>query len=150
MDFEKKEKLEIEGFIAGGKQFDLDIRLPEDNRDVIFGILKDSYGDPICDAVIKLIEVDKKETGYEKRKPVTHTFTDENGEFVFGPLCPHKKYAIEIWANRVDHVKICEICRKKGKCLKGVELDCDEHCKADYKEVECDCEKEEKEEKYEY
>ena len=55
MEYEKKEKLEIEGFIAGGKQFDLDIRLPEDNRDVVFGIIKDSYGEPVCDSVVKLI-----------------------------------------------------------------------------------------------
>lgn len=141
MEFEKKEKLEINGFLSNGKQYDLDIRLPEDNRDVIFGIIKDSYGEPLADAVVKLIEVDGDKI-FGKRKPVTHTFTDEHGEFVFGPICPHKKYAIEIWANRVDHIKICEVCRRKGKCLKGVDLDCDEHCKADFEETECDCEDE--------
>ncbi len=136
MEFEKKEKLEIEGYISSGKQFDLDIRLPEDNRDVIYGIIRDPYGDPVSDAVVKLIEIDE----HKKRLPVTHTFTDEHGEFVFGPLCPHKKYAIEVWANRVDHIKICEICRKKGKCLKGIELDCEKHPKADYKDTEDNCE----------
>ena len=29
--------LDIDGVISGGKQFDLDITLPEDNRDVIYG-----------------------------------------------------------------------------------------------------------------
>ena len=39
--YEKKEKLEITGFIEKGKQFDLDITLPEDNRNVIYGVIKD-------------------------------------------------------------------------------------------------------------
>ena len=106
--YEKKEKLEITGFVEKGKQYDLDITLPDDNRNVVFGIIKDCYGEPIGDAVVKLIEVDDK-FGKEERKPVSHTFTDDNGEFVFGPLCPHRKYAIDIWANQVDHVKICEV-----------------------------------------
>ena len=65
-------------------------------------------------------------------KPVSHTFTDEDGEFVFGPLCPGKKYAVQIWANQVKHIKICAKCHHEGKCLKGVDLDCDKkdfpHC----------------------
>ena len=146
--YEKKEKLEITGFVEKGKQYDLDITLPDDNRNVVFGIIKDCYGEPIGDAVVKLIEVDDK-FGKEERKPVSHTFTDDNGEFVFGPLCPHRKYAIDIWANQVDHVKICEVCNKKGKCLKGIKLDCDDKCKADYKETECEC-KEEKDDKKDY
>ena len=31
--------LDVDGVISGGKQFDLDITLPEDNRDVIYGVL---------------------------------------------------------------------------------------------------------------
>ena len=29
----------------------------------------------------------------------------EDGEFVFGPLCPDRKYEIQVWVNRVKHVK---------------------------------------------
>ena len=36
-----------------------------------------------------------------------------------------KKYAIDIWANSVRHIKICTKCHRDRKCLKGVELDCD-------------------------
>ena len=79
--------VDVDGFLEKGKQFDLEIKLPEDNRNVIYGIIKDCYGDPVKDAVVKLIEVDCKE-----RKPVSHTFTDKEGEFVFGPLCPDKEY----------------------------------------------------------
>jgi len=123
MDFnyEKKHIIDIDGFIEAGKQFDLEIKLEEDFRNVIYGVVKDSCNEPIKDAVVKLVEVTKHE-----RKPVSHTFTDKDGEFVFGPLCPDKKYAINIWANRVDHIKICKECKKEGKCLKGVDLCCEE------------------------
>ena len=114
----------VDGFISSGKQYDIDITLPEDNRYVIYGIIKDAYDEPVKDAVVKLIEVEK-DCGKEERKPVTHTFTDKNGEFVFGPLCANKFYEIQIWANDVKHKKICTTCHHKGKCLKGVKLDCD-------------------------
>ena len=52
-----KNKLEVTGGIENGKQFDLEITLPEDNRDAVFGILKDNYGEPVRDAVIKLVEI---------------------------------------------------------------------------------------------
>ena len=135
MDFDcdKKHMIDINGFIESGKQFDLEINLEEDHRNVIFGVVKDSCHEPVKDAVVKLIEVTKHD-----RKPVSHTFTDKEGEFVFGPLCPDKKYALDIWANRVEHVKICKSCQKEGKCLKGVDLCCD-NC-FDPKPEACDCE----------
>ena len=122
-EFDKKQIVDIDGFVEKGKQFDLDIEIAEDRRDVIYGIVKDSCGDPIKDAVVKLIEVKKDE-----RKPVSHTFTNHKGEFVFGPLCPDRSYAINIWASKVEHVKICKHCKKEGKCLKGIDLDCDKPC----------------------
>lgn len=129
MEFDEKKgkELEVQGFVSNGIEFDLDIKLPEDNREAIFGTVKNSYGDPIEDAVVKLIEV-KKDFGKIERKPVTHTFTDKHGHFVFGPICPKRKYEVEIWSNSVNHVKICEVCSHHGKCLKGINLDCDE-CK---------------------
>ena len=62
MDFEKTNcpVVKINGVIERGKQYDLDITLPEDNRNVIYGIVKDCYKDPVCDAVVKLIEVECK------------------------------------------------------------------------------------------
>ena len=50
----------IDGFISSGKQYDIDIHLPEDNRSVIYGIIKDCYDEPVSDAVVKLIELEKK------------------------------------------------------------------------------------------
>ena len=141
MDFEKPccPVVEVDGAIACGKQFDLDITLPCDNRNVIYGVIRNCYREPVCDAVVKLIEV----CGKDERKPVSHTFTDANGEFVFGPLCPDKKYEINFWVDQVKHVNVCAKCTHEGKCLKGTCMDkCDcyvDSCKKDCRFEECEC-----------
>lgn len=119
-DFEKKHIIDIDGYLEKGKQFDLEINIDEDRRNVIYGVVKDSCNEPVKDAVVKLIEVTKHD-----REPVSHTFTNKDGEFVFGPLCPDKQYAINIWASKVEHVKICKSCHKERKCLKGIDIYCD-------------------------
>lgn len=133
MEFDKKVIVDVDGVIETGKQFDLDLKLPEDNRNVVYGIIRDCHDRPVCDAVVKLVEVCQ-----DDRKPVSHTFTDKEGEFVFGPLCPHKTYSIEIWVNRVKHVKICKTCDREGRCLKGVDLCCEKESMPESK-MECDC-----------
>lgn len=150
MDFEKPccPIVDIDGNIACGKQFDLDITLPCDNRNVIYGVIRDCYKEPICDAVVKLVEV-VCECGKEERRPVSHTFTDEEGEFVFGPLCPDKKYEINFWVDRVQHVNVCAKCSHEGKCLKGEKMDkcdcfvgdCKHECRPEHKECRPDCKK---------
>ena len=160
MEYEDKccQITDITGHIENGKQFDLEIVVPEDNRDVLFGIVKDCYKEPVKDDVVKLIEVDY-ECGKEERKPVTHTFTDKDGEFVFGPLCPDKKYEVQIFVNRVKHVTVCSKCHHEGKCLKGVDLKkCDcfvekkedfEKCKEHYLDKKDDYEKKNKKDEFE-
>ena len=134
----------VEGFVSAGKQFDVDIHLPEDNRSVIYGVIKDCYEEPIKDAVVKLIEVDR-DCKKNERKPVTHTFTDKYGQFVFGPLCHNKMYEIQLWVDNVKHVKICAKCDHRDEdCLKGIDMD---SCK-DLRPICCDkchdkCDKEE-------
>ena len=129
MEFDKNPcpVVKVDGVIEAGKQFDIEINLPEDNRNVIYGVVKDCYQDPVRDAVVKLIEV-VHEYGKEERRPVSHTFTDKEGEFVFGPLCDNRMYEIQIFVNRVKHYKICTDCKHEGKCLKGIHLDCDKPC----------------------
>ena len=126
MDIENKKcpDIDLDGVIAGGKQFDLDITMPRDNRDVIYGVIRDWYKEPVKNAVVKLVEV-KYEHGKKIREPISHTFTDEDGEFVFGPLCPDRKYEINFWADRVKHVKVCAKCNHEGECLKGEKSKCD-------------------------
>lgn len=134
--------LDVDGVISGGKQFDLDITLPEDNRDVIYGVVKNCFKEPVSNAVVKLVEV-VCEHGKEERRPIGHTFTDKEGEFVFGPLCPGKEYALQIWVNDTKKIKICAKCHHEGKCLKGDKCDkCD--CFID------DCDKCDKCEKHEH
>ena len=60
MEYEDKccQIKDVNGHIESGKQFDLEIVLPEDNRGVLFGIVKDCYKEPVKDAVVKLIEID--------------------------------------------------------------------------------------------
>lgn len=115
--------LNVDGILATGKQFDLEITLPEDNRSVIYGVVKDCYHEPVSNAVVKLVEV-VCECGKEERRPVSHTFTDDDGEFVFGPLCANRFYEIEIWVDFVKHCKICKKVERDVKCLKGIKLDC--------------------------
>ena len=45
--------VKIDGIITTGKQFDLDITLPKDNRNVIYGIVRDENKEPVYNAVIK-------------------------------------------------------------------------------------------------
>ncbi len=144
MEKEKNEcpVVKVDGFIEKGKQFDMEIIVPEDDRNVIYGILKNKHGDPICDAVIKLIEI-VHEYGKEERRPVSHTFSDKNGEFVFGPLCPDRFYEIQIWSDKVKHVKVCEECPyEKKNCLKGTKLEpCSDKKYPCELELPCDCNK---------
>ena len=139
MDFEENKRcneIKVDGFVEKGTQYDLEINLPGDNRDVIFGVIKDCFKEPVEDAVVKLIEV-TREYGKEERKPVSHTFTDKDGEFVFGPLCPDKNYEIQFWANKVKHCKQCVECKKQGRCLKGVKLECKDYKTMCKDEKEC-------------
>jgi len=142
MEFDDKKdlcpKLDIDGVVSSGKQFDLDITLPQDNRDVIYGVVKNCFKEPVADAVVKLVEV-VCEDGKEERRPVGHTFTDKEGEFVFGPLCPGKVYSIQIWVNNTKKYKLCAKCHHEGKCLKGEKNEkCDCFLNKKHYEDECD------------
>ncbi len=134
--------VEVDGFIEKGKQYDLEIVVPEDDRNVIFGVLKNRHGDPISDAVIKLIEI-VHEHGKKEKRPVSHTISDKDGEFVFGPLCPDRSYEIQIWSDKVKHVKVCEECPfEKKNCLKGTKLEpCKDNKYPFEPELPCKCDK---------
>ena len=43
MELDKFCNIEISGKIEHGKQFDLDLTLPNDDRNVIYGIIKDCF-----------------------------------------------------------------------------------------------------------
>lgn len=87
------------------EQIDCVIKLQWESRSVIHGVVKDCKNIVIKDAVVKLFEVvdslDKCSL-----KPLTHAFTDECGQFLFGPLTANKHYVIKVW---VDHVNMREL-----------------------------------------
>ena len=88
------------------------VKVPKESRSVIHGIVKDCNNKIVKDAVVKLFKmVDPRKP--HCLEPITHTFTDECGQFLFGPLCPHVKYVIKVWIN---HVKIRELIVKPGEC----------------------------------
>ena len=68
--------LKVDGVIEKGKQFDLDITLPEDQRDVIYGTIKNVFKEPVKNAVVKLIEIEFGKDGIKKRCPISHAFSD--------------------------------------------------------------------------
>lgn len=84
------------------EQIDIVVNVPEDKRSVIHGIVKSCGNYIIKDAVVKLFEV-VEGSNCSDLKPLTHTFTDDCGQFLFGPLCPGKDYAIKVWFNEVNH-----------------------------------------------
>ena len=86
MEMEEKKPfcpvLDVDGVISGGKQFDLEITLPEDNRDVIYGVVKNCFKEPVCDAVVKLVEI-IYDCGKEERRPIGHTLFDNTLSTIF-------------------------------------------------------------------
>ncbi len=110
--------IKVDGLMASGKQYDLEIMLPEDDREVVYGVVLDKTGRPVENAIVKLVEVIRISSD-DVRAPVTHTFTNKNGEFTFGPLCPDRDYEILIWANEVTHKKVCIKPEKDFECLEG-------------------------------
>ncbi|HWT75562.1 MAG TPA: hypothetical protein VN258_12725 [Mobilitalea sp.] len=82
------------------EQIETVIVIPEEHRSIIHGIVKNQCHKEIKDAVVKLYECVEHHEEHNL-KPLTHTFTDECGQFVFGPLWPCKSYVIKVWINDV-------------------------------------------------
>jgi hypothetical protein len=102
------------------EQIDAVIKLPEEKRSVIHGVVKDWKDKLVKDAVVKLFEVVSKGNSCSY-KPIAHTFTDEMGQFLFGPLCPNKKYAVKVWFNdtKVREVIVEPDDDKDAPCLQA-------------------------------
>lgn len=110
------------------EQLEVSVKVPEEKRSVIHGVVKGCNNEVIKDAVVKLFEVIGSSHNCNSchLKPLTHTFTDECGQFLFGPLCANKKYAIKVW---YDDVKIRElvITPDDDHCEKCDDEDMDEY-----------------------
>ena len=96
------------------EQIEAVVKLPEEKRSVIHGIVKDHKNRIVKDAVVKLFEVQDLNEKCSL-KPITHTFTDDCGQFLFGPLIACKHYAIKVWIN---NIKIRELIIHPEDCPK--------------------------------
>lgn len=119
--------------VGCNEQLDACVMLQEEMRSVIFGTVLDPDGMPVRDAVVKLLEI-KEGSCYPL--PITHTFTDRYGQFLFGPLCPGRRYVLKVFKN---NIKVrCEVldpsdpgrrsCLKPAKCKPCVDNDADRNC----------------------
>lgn len=109
--------------IEPGEQKEVVLKIKRENRGLIRGVVVDECGRIVKDACVNLFEVEKKKE-HTELCPLSHTFTDEYGQFLFGPLCPEKRYAIKVWVNSTcmskDYAEISEYrdCLGPQRCKK--------------------------------
>ena len=105
-------------------------RIENEDRSAILGTVVNNSGRAIADAVVVLLKVTDRcsiptpithtyrDCKKNERKPVTHTFTDRYGQFVFGPLCPNTTYMLKIYKDDINVDNINLICNcQVGSCL---------------------------------
>lgn len=97
------------------QQIEAVIKLQKERRACIHGTVVDSCGNPVADAVVKLLQVVE---GCKLPCPLTHTFTDQYGQFLLGPLCPNKQYMLKVYKDniQVKYVPLNVSCYD-GKCI---------------------------------
>ncbi|GAA0179418.1 hypothetical protein SH2C18_22910 [Clostridium sediminicola] len=110
------------------EEIDAIIKIPKEQRSAIHGVVVDWCGKPVKNAVVKLF---LKKTSNKKcsLKPLTHTFTDDCGQFLFGPLNPCRCYVVKVWY--ADPVCNKEVVINPEDCQiddNHHEDDCNEHC----------------------
>ena len=91
------------------EQIDAVIKVCEEDRSVFYGVVLDECNEPVEDAVVKLLEVNAEGC----LEPKYHTFTDEDGQFLFGPLNPGVEYVIKVW---IKHEKSRMMIIHDGDC----------------------------------
>ena len=81
-----------------GEQLNVNIKVHEEKRAIIHGVVVDKDNSPIKNAVVLLF---RNYQHYDpcKIEPYYSAFTDDCGQFVFGPITPDEDYTIKVWAN---------------------------------------------------
>lgn len=89
----------------GERHIEAKIESGYDERTVIYGVVIDGDNRPVSNAVVKLILLEDP-SDPRSLIPVTHSFTDEYGQFLFGPLPPNNTYLIKVWHDDIYVRKI--------------------------------------------
>jgi len=84
------------------------VTIPEEKRSIVHGTVYDSEGNEVKEAIVQLFLSDGS-----KCESVSHTFTDDNGEFVLGPLFSDKNYMVKVYVNGVTLREVTIKPRKK-------------------------------------
>jgi hypothetical protein len=103
------------------EQIDAIIKVPEERRSVIHGVVLGVDDKPVKDAVVKLFIL-KDPRDANSLCPISHTFTDDCGQFLFGPLCPNREYVIKVWYNAVKFTDLIVHPKCDDECLDGGHL----------------------------
>jgi uncharacterized protein YlaI len=72
------------------------VAVPEEKRSILHGTVYDADGKKIKDAVVRLFLCEEN-----KNTAAGDVFTDEDGEFTFGPLLSDKNYLVKVYVNGV-------------------------------------------------
>lgn len=80
-------------------QLDMDFFLQQDFRKVILGTVRFSDGKPAPCSVVKIFKLKHPSDDIEitsELEPIGHAITDDNGQFILGPVYPGEKIVLKI------------------------------------------------------
>ena len=78
------------------QQIETIVHISPDSRSAIYGYVKDQADNPIQDALVLLFETG---VSLDDLSLSARVFTDELGQFVFGPLISNRLYYIKVYKN---------------------------------------------------
>lgn len=80
-----------------------EVTMKPDSRSALHGTVVSPDGKALCEALVMLFLVDR---AMDTLTFVSCTFTDDSGQFAFGPLDPARIYAVKVFK---DSVKVREL-----------------------------------------
>ncbi len=86
------------------------VTVPKEQRAIIHGTVFDMDGARVPDAVVRLFVC-----GDGTPEPAADTFTDGDGEFVFGPVEAEKSYIVKVYVSGVILREVTVRPKKRAK-----------------------------------
>ena len=86
------------------------VTAPREQRSILHGTVYDTDGKRLPDAVVRLFSCDE-----DRLLPVADTFTDADGEFVFGPLDADKRFVAKVYVGGAIFREVTIRPRRKKK-----------------------------------